>query len=1269
MKDFEDASLINNLHEAPLLYLLLRRFSEQHIYTNCSDVLISVNPYSQIEGMYTEEIIKKVYNNSTLPKPCLLPPHVYNIANNAYNVMMNGVATRDSKKNQSVIISGESGAGKTEAAKQVMKYLIAASRFKNVEEASSTDVDSIQASLMQSNVILEAFGNAKTLRNDNSSRFGKYIKLRYDDSYTLRGAYTEHFLLEKTRLMQADKGERNYHVFYQLLAGLDEETKAFLYLTSSADFSMLSCGDTLTIPGVDDAAEFSSLTASLSTIGFTDEESSDMYAVLASLLHLGNMKFVGDEDGGRTKLTTESIPTEKLSALLGVEAVALGNAVTVRNVRSGRGSIMSMNLNEAQSKQGVNALIKHIYGSLFAWLIEKINISNANNAHSSSFSSKAFIGILDIFGFEIMKYNSLSQLCINFANEKLQQQFNQQIFVLEKELYEKEGLPIDVITFRDNQPVIDLLEKKPSGIIPLLEEQSLLSRKPNTSQLITSFNKPHDGKHPNYQKARFGNEDFVIKHFAGDVQYSGDALIEKNNDSLHDDLRILITNSTNEFLVNTMTEYKREGKSGYLVSVNDFTLHDDPEADDDEDAASSKTKLAASNTVTSVFRSQLTKLVSTLTSTEPHYIKCIKPNSSKSASTANDELVLEQLRYSGVLEVVRIRREGFPIRLSFSDFHKRFEVLCFKDFPSFRKATPADNEAAAEFICSKCLDPGDFAHGKTKMFMRNGIQEKLSLFVQNIFKSMATKIQARHRTNKKIESFKAVKKSTLKLQVVLRMVQARKRFKIQKKAAVNAQALVRCHQKRAEFMQKRRSAKMIAAVVRGHQASEGYKQTKASIKLQSKLRSQWAQKELKKSKKAQARIACNIRAKQGKKKFDETKEVIVMLQSLERQRYAQNTFKGQKKGALRLQVVYRMVHAIVVFKKQKAAAVKLEAAQRRLKQSREYKRQKKAALVLHNVVRRFTAMAKLEHMKMGLFSGKKRRNNSVVYLSQGDYIKAQEDANLMNWLKEGNVNEDEDPEIVFADVVQKFNRKGKKQERHVVLTRKYCYFMDKNKTKSCYNLAEHDITGGSLSTMADDFVILHLKEDRDLVMTCEHKTEMIMVMAKVVREEMKEDFPLTCADKLAFQTFGGGFSRSNKLQEVDFEFFEDDGISVGEKWKLSVSNGGKLFTVLVAPALVSEAKHPLGVPRSAKFQVMVGGRKKTHAPPVRESESSKKKGFMAGMSSKLLGKSTKGLGRAMSSASTKSTVSTSGDRDSDGSDDDVVVSGVNTFRNESALSK
>ena len=555
--------------------------------------------------------------------------------------------------------------------------------------------------------------------------------------------------------------------------------------------------------------------------------------------------------------------------------------------------------------------------------------------------------------------------------------------------------------------------------------------------------------------------------------------------------------------------------------------------------------------------------------------------------------------------------------------------------------------------------------------MRNGIQEKLLSLVQNVFKVMAVKIQARLRTKKEVANFKVVKKSTVKMQLVIRMIQAKVKFQKQKATAIRTQALVRCHQQSTLYQKKRLSAQKIAAVVRGHQASEGFKQTKASIKLQSKLRSQYAQKKLMKAKKAQATIGANIRAKQGKKKYDETREVLIMLQNAERMRAARKSFKATKSSALKLQSVYRMIHATVRFKRQRKAAVMLEAAQRRIHLSRVYRRQKEAALLLHNVVRRFCAMAKLEHLKMGLFSGKKRRNNSVVYLPQGDYIKAREDAMLMNWLKEGNDKEDEDPEIVFADSVQKFNRKGKKQKRHVILTKRYCYFMDKNKTKSCYCLAEHAITGSSLSTMADDFIVLHIEGERDLLMTCEHKTEMIMIMAKVVRETLKEDFPITCSDSFTFQTYGGGFSRSNVLKEVNVKFYEDEEVTEAEKWRLAVSNGGSDFTVVVAPALVSEAMHPLGVPRAAKFQVNVGGRKKTHAPPLENQKS--KKGILSNLSSKVIGMSrstSKSLGRARSSFSGKSTgTKTTEEEEEDDDSEDEVVSGVNTFRGENVFLK
>jgi len=312
-----------------------------------------------------------------------------------------------------------------------MKYLITASSLRAATTAADSPsptgrgVDTIAESLTRSNVILEAFGNAKTVRNDNSSRFGKYIKLMYDAEKFLIGAYTEKFLLEKTRLMQADKGERTYHVFYQIIKGLPESTKSQLHLTDAKEFSMLSNGDTWEVPNVDDKEEFEALHAALNTVDIVDGEYDDLMNTLAALLHLANMDFTEpDGEGARTVPNSPSIPLETLSSLLGVEAELLTSAVTVRNVRSGRGSLISMNLTPLQAKEGVAAMVKFMYGEIFSWLVKKINRSNATE---SSSVPACFIGILDIFGFEIMQYNSLSQLCINFANEKLQQQFNHQV--------------------------------------------------------------------------------------------------------------------------------------------------------------------------------------------------------------------------------------------------------------------------------------------------------------------------------------------------------------------------------------------------------------------------------------------------------------------------------------------------------------------------------------------------------------------------------------------------------------------------------------------------------------------------------------------------------------------------------------------------------------------------------------------------------------------------------------------------------------------------
>ncbi|GMI04054.1 hypothetical protein TrVE_jg11203 [Triparma verrucosa] len=1158
-EDFDDASIINNLHEAPLLFLLLRRFNDQKIYTLCSDVLISVNPYKTIPGLYDDDVVKRVWDEAATKKFKDLSPHVYNVADRSYRTMMkNTGATPDSRKNQSVIISGESGAGKTEAAKQVMRYLIEASKMSNGE---STE---IQDSLISANVILEAFGNAKTLRNDNSSRFGKYIKLMYDKDNSLKGAFTEHFLLEKVRLTQGDEGERNYHVFYMLCkSGAVAED---LGLGEAKEYDMLTKGGCTEVNGVDDAKDFGDLKEAFGKIGLSEEEEKDIWKLIALLMHLGNIKFIAASGDGTCEVEVP-VGEDKLGALLGCEFLSVKNAITIRQVRSGRGSLMAMNLNPEQAKQGVDALIKHCYGNLFTFLVSKINQS-----HKLSVASNSFIGILDIFGFEIMKYNSLSQLCINFANEKLQQQFNQQVFVRERELYLEEGLPVDVITFKDNQPVIDLISKKPSGLLPLLEEAGMLSRVVEPSALVSSFDKPHAGVHPNYGKARFGNEDFVIKHFAGEVLYSAKELLSKNNDSLHEDLKILLSNSTSDFIVNVCTQFEKEGASGYVEKTEEekereLEMEEAKEASSKK-RGSAKTKLAASQTVTSKFRGQLNSLVETLTSTEPHYIKCIKPNSSKSPTTANDELVLEQLRYSGVLEVVRIRREGFPIRMSFTDFHKRFEILCFKDgLVSTRKATPEENMAAAIHICEKCLDPTEYAKGKTRMFLRNGLLEKLQQLVNEVYATMATKLQSRQRTKAAIKGFAATKISTVKLQNLQRMIHEKRAFQKHKAATIKAQAFLRSRTEQNHFQKKKAAASKLSAVIRGHQASDGYKKRQT----------------------AQAKISSIVRGKQGKAAFDKTKDLVVKLQALERVRERRASFNSKKETAVKVENLYRMHAQKKEFEGQKAAAVKLQALGRAKQGKEEYEKQQEAALKLHTAMRRFLAMSKLEHKKLGLFSGRKRRQNSVLFKPVGDYLAFRGNDELLGAIKTSNANEDEEIVIKFADNVDKFNRKGKLQVRQIVLTKKFIYLMDGKKVKDTIDLTTDYLEGASLSTMADDFVVLHLKEDRDYLLTCQHKTELIDVITSMFRTEAKKDFPVSCGDDFKVKTFGSGFSRLKGLETFDCRFIESDDISAEEKWRVQIVKDG--VEISVSSALVSGASHPLGTPRAQKFNIMVGGRK------------------------------------------------------------------------------
>ena len=855
-----DLSQYNNLHEAPLLYGLKKRLANDSIYTHCGEILVSVNPYKEIPNLYTleESAATAEEGGESDDEGEDDVPHVYHVAKKALRDLSSA------RRNQSVVISGESGAGKTEASKHVMRYLIKES--SKVQSCTVELGSNIQKSLMKSNVILEAFGNAKTVRNDNSSRFGKYIKLKYSPSLSIVGAKTDHFLLEKSRLISVAKGERNYHIFYQMLAGTRD-------VGAPSDFKMLNGGKTLKIGGVDDKEEFEHTCEAMETVGIDSDVRSSLWEVLMGLLKLGNVDFVLKEPENPEKgsAPADSAAMAAISSLLGLENNEFVLRLTEKRSVSGRGSITAVPLDDRQASDNSRALIKYVYGCMFEWLVGKINRSHAISEETSSENCK-FVGILDIFGFEIFKSNSFEQLCINFANEILQQQFNHQVFVLEKQAYEAEGIDSSVIQFQDNQPVIDLISKKPKGLMPVLEEHCLMSRDPDNQALLSTYNR-NQASHANFAKPRFGNESFVVKHFAGDVEYQVKNFVEKNNDSMTDELLDLVKFSSKEVLKEIMSVGSADGDDD---DSEDDGCDDDPDLPPTAPRRSTiatgrrTTKqgnqgFAALNTVSYTFRLQLDSLASTLRATSPHYIKCIKPNSAKAPGGFNNALVIEQLRYSGVLEVVRIRREGFPTRVPFDEFHKKYAILLKNT--TYDKN---DDRAAALLICEKSLAEGQYQEGKSCLFLRDMMLRELSLAVKMFYSSQATMIVARFRSMVAKRKYKKARDSASQLEAFARMLRKKKEFKKEKELMIKIQSHVRGRLERVGYGKKLRTetaaATKIASARRMMLEHQEYLKAIDSVtKIEAKFRQHKAEADFRDEKKKAIAVQAAIRAHQAQK--------------------------------------------------------------------------------------------------------------------------------------------------------------------------------------------------------------------------------------------------------------------------------------------------------------------------------------------------------------------------------------------------------------------
>jgi myosin V len=650
--------------------------------------------------------------------------------------------------------------GKTEASKHVISFLIQVNQHITSDAGRSMahQTTRIKDVILDSSVVFEAFGNAKTVRNDNSSRFGKYIKLQYTDDNGLISADTETFLLEKSRLVSVGGDERNYHVFYQLLRGIDSfepDLKSEFSLTTVDDYKILTSGGCTIIRSVEgDVEEFQALYNALRNLGVSHDDLHDLWQILSIILHLGNSIFTDPIGGGFAKLEISTMSVDRVAELLGVPPSELLRCLTTQSINiAKRASVHAKTLTAAESMNNVLALIKWLYHHIFNWLLKSINHCHGALVTANR-SPVKFLGILDIFGFEILGVNSFEQLCINFTNERLQHQFNHCIFASEQEVYINEGINWTTISYQDNQNVIDLIAKKPTGLLYILEEHCMMNRAPDDMALLGQINQTHgDRADKIYIKSRFVKDTiFTIKHFAGGVTYRIDNFISKNNDALQDDLTELMHTSTNSFL---------------------RKLIDNPTKTEVANIPKGQQRkaFAAAITVSLRFRGQLDSLIATLRATEPHYIKCIKPNDVKSAGIFQAPLTMSQLRYSGILEVVRIRREGFPIRIKFTDFYTRYEIfsrLKREEWKRPESCSEVEAKDYSEMITSQYLPLDSYQYGKNLLFIREYGLNLMTLAVSKYATSYAIKIQKIMRGYLAVKHYDKAKIHILHIQCRLR---------------------------------------------------------------------------------------------------------------------------------------------------------------------------------------------------------------------------------------------------------------------------------------------------------------------------------------------------------------------------------------------------------------------------------------------------------------------------------------------------------------------
>ncbi|TMW66725.1 hypothetical protein Poli38472_014037 [Pythium oligandrum] len=1029
----KDLLMLEAVDESHIVKELIQRYKQGEIYTFLGPVLIAVNPYKLLKHKEDGSSIYATHWMSEFSgkELHLSEAHPFAIAESAYTDMMRF------GHDQSLLITGESGSGKTETSKHVMQYLttistrsrarsaVIANRRMSVEQRKELDnkITNVTDVLWGSNPVLEAFGNAQTIRNNNSSRFGKYIVLQLNRIGQVIGGYIDNYLLERSRIIHQAEGERNFHAFYQLLAGATEEEREKWHLLNAEEYDFLANEDSR-IEGVDDAANFTNVRANMNAVGISPEEQTEIFQQLAAILWIGNIRFRETTDEAHNKIAVvEDDSREALeiaAKLLGIPVESLETMITFR-MHHIYGEDQKVSFDKRQAKKVCDSIARSMYENIFNWIVARINKNVACNQREVACS----IGILDIYGFEIFEVNAFEQLCINYVNEKLQQLFIAQTLRAEQDEYKREAIAWEQVQYANNQVVCDLIEdQKSHGIFRLLDEQCAIARL-SELELIERYNSSH-GSNPHYIKSRTRGPNFTIVHYAGKVEYDVTLFFEANVDTFFNDMYKSMAESTVPFVREVFHDKRTEEE-----------------------------KLKRPPSTSQQFRAQVQSMLKKLEGCNPHYIRCIKPNEHKAPLEVNEEIITEQVRYLGLVENLTVRRQGFCYRETYSSFVNRYRFLSKETWPTVKAHSM--RKAAIDLLSTAgvgVFDPdsaelvpfeedsmtlGCYACGRNRIFLKHPqalstleiLRERKIPEIVNIIENAWRRYKNRLALVKFIAAEKEVRTAYTAI-------------------------YGNCMDRRMRRLGANDKAKVEALYATWNAVSEKYLSPD------------------------------NRFARQLKEA--ERDNGVIFLQSFVRA-------KGERRSFLRLkqaQVVFSKRYRGLKTRKQMAHEMWLSCKQALLGVRTEFER---------------------------FLGKKKRRRNSLDRDYLVDYV------NTKKYPAYSAILNQRGPQkLLFAADVVKVNERFVHQPRVLVVGEKQIYNLKADKPHQPKERRAIDmsrLSGVIMSTLSDNYVVLQVKSEFDMLLVVDQKTELVTALRKHFTNAFNRELPVKFADEFEFMALKG----------------------------------------------------------------------------------------------------------------------------------------------------